>query len=166
MARLGRAQPFPPHIKKHARPTSCEVTGTATATIDEADVAAGGETIILALFGDIWVADGGTFNAERQAIINGLDAASSPALGWNDEVRDKEVVTAVVRTDDRTVTITLTTAASAYDISAQETITVTVPASALALGVAVISTPTFTVDVVSGTVVKDRVGRGVIAFSR
>jgi hypothetical protein len=76
------------------------------------------------------VADDGTFAAQRQAIIDGLDSAQSEATGWNAEVRDKEVVGAVVRTSDTVVTITLT-AAAAYDITADETITVTIPAAAL-----------------------------------
>lgn len=125
------------------------VTGTATATIDEADVVAGAKTIIITLTGDTWVAAGASFNAQRQAIINGLDSAQVEATGWNAEVRDKEVVGAVVRTSDTVVTITLT-AAGAYDITAQETITVTVPAAALVTSTSeVIATPTFTVDFVS-----------------
>ena len=85
------------------------------------------------------------FADERQAIIDGLDAATSPANGWNDEVRDKEVVGAVVRTSNTVVTITLT-AAAAYAIASDETITVTIPASALVTsGSPVVATPTFTV---------------------
>lgn len=85
------------------------------------------------------------FADERQAIIDGLDAATSPTNGWNNEVRDKEVVGAVVRTSDTRVTITLT-AAGAYAIAANETITVTIPASALTTsGDPITATPTFTV---------------------
>lgn len=122
------------------------ITGTATAIIDEVDVAVGGKTIIITLTGDTWVADGPTFNAERQNIINGLDSAQSEVTGWNAEVRDKEVVGAVARTSDTVVTITLSAVAS-YDITVQETITVTVPASALVTSsTEVVGTPTFTVD--------------------
>ncbi|MEE9223057.1 MAG: hypothetical protein V3V40_06330 [Nitrosomonadaceae bacterium] len=127
------------------------ITGTAVATIEEADIVAGGKTIIITLTGDTWVAAGATFEAQRQAIINGLDAASSPTNGWNNEVRDNEVVTAVVRTSDTIVTITLT-AQAGYDISAQEVITVTVPNAALVTNTSDITgVPTFSVDaVVSG----------------
>jgi len=124
------------------------ITGTATATIDESDVVAGGETIIITLANGSWVAAGGTFDAQRQAIIDGLDSAQVEATGWNAEVRDNEVVGAVVRTSQRVVTITLT-AQAAYNISAQETITVTVPASAINEVGAIVGTPTFTVDVVA-----------------
>jgi len=106
------------------------ITGTAAAGLTEAEVVAGGETIIITLTNDTWVAAGATFNAQRQNIIDGLDSAQSEVTGWNAEVRDNEVVTAVVRTSDTVVTITLS-AAAAYDVTADETITVTVPASAL-----------------------------------
>lgn len=124
------------------------LTGTAVPTITETDVVTGGKTIIITLTGDTWVAAGATFDAQRQNIIDGLDAASSPTNGWNNEVRDKEVVTAVVRTSNTVVTITLS-AAGAYDISSTETITCTVPATALVTSTsAVIATPTFTVTAV------------------
>lgn len=106
------------------------ISGTAKGRFTEQAVIAGGKTIILTLSGDTWVAVGATFNAQRANIINGLDSAQSEATGWNAEVRDKEVVTAVVRTSDTVVTITLSVAA-AYDITSSETITVTIPATAL-----------------------------------
>lgn len=125
---------------------SAAVTGTATASITEADVVAGGKTIIITLTGDTWLTSaGGLFDAIRQDIIDGLDSAQAEALGWNNEVRDNLAVTTVVRTSDTVVTITLS-AQAAYDITAQETITVTVPLTALTLGLAPITaSPTFTV---------------------
>jgi hypothetical protein len=149
------------------------ITGTATATIDEDDVIAGGNTIIITLDNGSWVAAGGTFDAQRQAIIDGLDSAQVEATGWNAEVRDKEVVTAVVRTSQKVVTITLT-AQAAYDITAQETITVTVPASAINEVGAIIGTPTFTVDFVvipttaalSGTIVPLSIESQIVAGGR
>ena len=127
------------------------ITGTATASITENDVVTGGKTIIITLAGDIWVAAGATFDAQRSNIIQGLDSAQVEALGWNAEVRDKEVVTSVVRTSDTVVTITLS-ASALYDITSQETITVTVPTTALngATG-PIIGIPTFTVDQVGVT---------------
>ncbi len=113
------------------------------------------------------------FADQRQAIINGLDAASSPAFGWNDEVRDKEVVGAVVRTSNTVVTITLT-AASAYSILGDETVTVTVPAAALTGAAALTAAPTFTVTdltvqpyyVRTGGVPGMRIGRPGTLFGR
>lgn len=120
------------------------ITGTAGDGITEAEVVAGGETIIITLANDTWVAAGAAFDAQRQAIIDGLDSDGVEATGWNAEVRDKEVVGAVVRTSDAVVTITLS-AAAAYDVVANETITVTVPATAVAGAQAIIATPTFAV---------------------
>lgn len=124
---------------------SVAVTGTITATVDEADIRTGGKTLILTVTNDDWVADGATFNAIRDDILAGLTAASSPLHGWNNEVRDVEVVTAVVRTSDKIVTITFT-AAPAYDVSQTETITVTVPAVALVGNGQVVATPAYTID--------------------
>lgn len=53
--------------------TSVALTGTVTATINEDDIIAGGKTIILTLTDDTFVAAGATFDAQRQAIIDGLD---------------------------------------------------------------------------------------------
>jgi len=137
-----------PNFTVNSVAATAAITGTATATIAEADVVAGAKTIIITLANGSWVASGGTFDAQRQAIIDGLDSAQIEATGWNAEVRDKEVVGAVVRTSQRVVTITLT-AQAAYNISAQETITVTVPASAINESGAIVGTPTFTVDVIA-----------------
>jgi len=128
---------------------SAVVTGTATASITEADVVAGGKTIIITLTGDTWIAAGaGSFDLQRDEILQGLDSAQGEALGWNAKVRDLEAVGAVVRTSDTVVTITLSASAT-YDITAQETITVTVPGTALVGTVSVIATPTFGVAQVS-----------------
>jgi len=130
--------------------TTTALTGTVT-TADENDIMGGGETIILTLTNDKWVASGGTFDAVRQDIIDGLDSAQSETFGWNNEVRDKEVVTAVVRTSDTVVTVTLSSSAG-YGISANETITATVPASALAFDTTpVIAAPTFSITDVAST---------------
>ena len=91
------------------------------------------------------MAAGATFDAERQAVIDGLDSAQAEAAGWDAVVQAGLAVTAVVRISDTVVTITLSAVAS-YDITAQETITATVPATALVLtGSAVVASPTFNV---------------------
>jgi len=121
------------------------LSGTATDGITEQEIRVGGDTIIITLHNDTWVTSGANFNAQRQNIINGLDSAQSEGTGWNAEVRDKEVVGAVVRDSDTQVTITLT-AAAAYATTADETITVAVPASALITSaVAVIANVPFSV---------------------
>jgi hypothetical protein len=110
-------------------PATCTVTGTADGASDD-DIVNGGKTVILTISNDTWVASGATFNAQRQNIIDGLDAATSPATGWNNVIRDAIDVSTCVRTSDTVVTITLPAAAT-YDVGADEAITVTVPASAL-----------------------------------
>jgi hypothetical protein len=126
-----------------AGPTAA-LTGTITASATETDIRAGGKTIILTLTGDTWVSAGATFDAQRQNIINGLTAASSPANGWNNVVKAGAAVTDVVRTSNTVVTITLEAFAS-YDITATETVTATIPATALTGGNAITASPTFTV---------------------
>lgn len=106
------------------------ISGTGSPSLTEVEAVAGGETIILTIRNGKWAKAGADFDAARQAIIDGLDSAQSEAAGWNVEIRDKEVVGAVVRTSDTVVTITLT-AAAAYATTATETITVTVPAAAM-----------------------------------
>lgn len=91
------------------------------------------------------------FNDARQAIINGLDSAQAEGTGWDAVVKAGLAVTAVVRTSDTVVTITLPAFAS-YNITAQEVITVTVPAAALVSGGPITGTPTFTVDTFGGVV--------------
>jgi len=103
----------------------------------------GGKTIIITLTGDTWVAAGATFDAIRQDIINGLDAADATANGWNEVIRDTMPVTAVVRTSATVVTITLPVFPT-YAPAATQTITVTVPASAVTLASPITATPTFT----------------------
>lgn len=132
------------------------VSATVTAdALTESDIVAGGKQIVLTVIGDTWVAAGAAFNAIRQDIIDGLDSAQSETLGWNNEVRDKEVVGAVVRTSDTVVTITLT-ASPAYDITANETITVTIPATALSLGLPVVAAQQVSVQAAAGVIAAGR----------
>ena len=138
-------------INLTAEAVSAAITGTATDSITEADIVTGGKTIIITLTNDTWVTAGATFNAQRQAIINGLDSAQSEGTGWDAVVKATQGVGGVVRTSDTVVTITLD-AQAGYDITAEETITITVPSSALTgAGGAVAATPTFTVDMVAAT---------------
>jgi hypothetical protein len=122
-------------------------TAAATGTIGgkiaftETEIVDGTEVTTITLVNDTWVTTGATFDAQRQNIIDGFDSAQVEATGWNAEVRDKEVVGAVVRTSDTLVTITWT-ASPLYDVTADEVITATIPATSLTGGVAVNGTPT------------------------
>jgi len=135
-------------------PVTCSLSGTVTATIDEADIVVGGKTIILTLAADTWVAPGtGPIGstADTQAIIDGIDAASSPANGWNLVVQPGIETADLVRTSDTVATITLDAEAT-YDISAQEVITAVIPAAAMVISASTVTaSPTFTVDFVTPT---------------
>jgi hypothetical protein len=135
-----------------AGPTAA-LSGTVEPSATESEIVAGGETVILTLTDDTWVANGATFNAQRQNIINGIVSAQSETNGWNAE-RSNIGVTAVARTSSTVVTITLPALAN-YAITATETLTVTIPATALVGGEAIVASPTFqiTATAAPGTVV-------------
>ena len=93
-------------------------------------------TIVITLSNDTWVAAGGTFNAQRQGILNGMNSAQSETYGWDAEVAatGKTGVAQCVRTDDTVCTITLLPAeVAAYRITSNEVVTVTIPAAAMVL---------------------------------
>ena len=128
---------------------SASLTGTATASITEVDVVAGGKTIILTLSGDTWIAAGaGSFDLQRANIIAGLTSAQSELLGWNNVVKVLQSVGGVVRTSNTVVTITLDAEAT-YDITAGETVTATIPGTAVAGGLAIVASPPFTISAIS-----------------
>jgi hypothetical protein len=128
-----------------AATASAAITGTVGDGALESEIVSTGGTIIITLTNDTWVASGAAFDAQRQNIIDGLDAAASPATGWNTLIRDVIDVSTVARTSDTVVTITIP-ATGAYAIDADETITVTVPATALVTsGTNVTATPTITI---------------------
>lgn len=119
------------------------IAGTLSDGATEQEVFRGFEDLILTLDGATW-ATGTDFNSARQGIINGITSAQNELAGWNNEVRDKLSVAAVVRGSDATIFIFFP-AFSGYDISALETITVTVPASAHSGDTALIASTTFAI---------------------
>ena len=126
-----------------------QVSGTVLGSL-EADLVAGGKTLIIELTYDQWLPAGTEFNDQRQAIIDGITASASPTNGWNNEVRDNESVTSVERTSDTVVTITFTGAAG-YNVSVAESVQVTVPGTALEGTEDIIATPSFSVGAQAGT---------------
>lgn len=152
MARLGRSQPFRPLVQQRRfANASAALTGTITASVTEADIVAGGTTLIITLTGDTWVTAGATFDGQRQNIINGIDSDVSEAGGWDLVVKALQGEAGVVRTSDTVVTITWDAQAT-YDITATETITCTIPSTAVNLAAGIVATPAFTVSAV-GTAV-------------
>lgn len=136
-------------VEETTSTVSAVVSGTIVSSTTEADIVAGGKTVIITLTGDTWIAAGaGSFDLQRDEILQGLDSAQSETFGWNLVVRDLEPITSVVRTSDTVVTITMAGSAT-YNITAQETITMTVPSTAVVGAVSIGATPTFTVDLVT-----------------
>jgi len=123
---------------------SAAITGTGAAGITEAEIVAGGETIIITLTGDTWVPDDGTFAGIRQDIIDGLAGSGGDTT---DQLQDGLAVTDVVRTDDNTVTITAS-AIPGYDVASTATYEWTIPASSVVGGSPIVATPTFNVTAV------------------
>ncbi len=124
----------------HAGTTSASITGTIFGAT-EADIVAGGKTIIITLTNDTFVAAGAAFNAQRQAILDGI--ATTHGI-----LTDNQPVTTVARTSDTVATITLD-ADPAYDILSTDTGEVTVPAAALTGAVAIVGSPTFSITAVA-----------------
>ena len=152
MARLGRAYPARPLIRRFSvYLKTASLSGTIVPTVTEADIVAGGKTLIITLTNDTWIAAGAaSFDLQRQNIINGVTSAQSEVLGWNLVPKALQSVTGVVRTSDTVVTITWD-AFPTYNITATETITVTAPATAITGGVAIIAVPTFSVTATAST---------------
>jgi hypothetical protein len=133
------------HIEYTVVEPTAVVTGTAVSGgVTEAEIVAGGETLIITLTDDTWVATVGDDNAITDALIAGITSAGSEAFGWTAEVRDNMVFGDVTRTSDTVVTVTLA-AEAVYAITTDETITVTIPATALTAAGEVVATPTFDV---------------------
>lgn len=109
-------------------------SGTLTAIPTEAEIIAGGKTIILTLVNGTWLDAGTDFDSVRQDIINGLRSNKSEVTGWNALVRDVLAVTAVARTSAAIVTITLP-AIPLYKITADEKLHFQVPHTAVIRGV-------------------------------
>ncbi|MDA0269545.1 MAG: IPT/TIG domain-containing protein [Chloroflexi bacterium] len=128
-----------------AAAATAAITGTIQAGNNtEGHIVAGGGTIIITLTNDTWVADDGTFAAQRQNIINGISSAQAEGTGWNAVVRAGLVVGNVVRTSATVVTVTLPAFAT-YNITANETVTVTVPGTAVTGGNPIVAAPTFNI---------------------
>ena len=123
---------------------SAALTGTAADGATEAQIVSGGETIIITLTGDTWVATVGADNAITDALIAGIDSGSAEAAGWDAVVKANMVFGDITRDSTTQVTVLLA-AESTYSITANETITVTIPASALTAATEITATPTFVI---------------------
>lgn len=116
-------------------------TATVTATVaTEAGVRTGGGVIKMMLTFDTFVAAGATFDATRQAILDGLSGSLATSTAWNEAVAAALAVGNVARASSTVATITLpAVAAYALPAGVAETVTVTIPATALSGGVALVA---------------------------
>jgi len=127
------------------------LTGTLSDGATEAEIVSGGQTLIMTLTGDTWVATVGDDNAITQALIDGISSAQSEANGWNIRVRDALLFGDVTRDSSTQVTVLLP-AYGSYNITSNESLTATVPASALVTSsTAIIATPGFITVTVVGS---------------
>jgi hypothetical protein len=109
--------------------TNVVISGTILPSVQAKDIQDGGKTIIITLENDTWLAGGVLFDAVRQDILDGITTDASHGR-WLQYGIGAQPVSAVVRTSDTVVTITLV-AAPDYEIRGTETITVKVPNAAL-----------------------------------
>lgn len=109
----------------------------------ESEVVTGGKVATLTLTGAEWAPAGPAFNAQRRAVINGLDSAQAEAHGWDVE-KANIPDSALVRTSDTVATLTLP-ALGAYAITVNEVITPTIPASATTADAPIVATGTATI---------------------
>ena len=134
---------------EHEITFSATLTGTATANVTESQVVTGGLTIIITLSNDTWVAEGATFDAQRQNIIDGLVSAQSDTAGFNEVIVAELPVTAVVRTSATVVTITLTDfdgdPYTAFDITQSHVVSGEIPGTAVLSGSPISATGTITI---------------------
>jgi len=127
---------------------SYDPIGEATGTIipggcTEAEIVAGGKTIVITLTNSIWESDIGTDCANTTALIAGFDSDEDEAGGWNAKIRDDDMDhTWITRDSDTQVTVDLAAVAD-YQITANETITVTIPDAAVTTDGEIVATPSF-----------------------
>jgi|GEM_PF-2059076 len=120
------------------------ITGTIT-TATETDIFEGGSTIIITLTDDTWASDVTSNATKRNALLSGM-VASTEDKEWKKVITAlKAAPSAVERTSDTIITITLP-AVNTYNITADQTLTLSIPASALTLGSStVVAVPSLTI---------------------
>lgn len=121
-------------------------TMAITASITEAQIQAGGETVTLTLTNGTWKSTVGSDNSITTALIAGFSGDDTGSTGWDDVVQSTLDHSDIVRTSDTVVTITLDAAAT-YDVDEDETITVIVPAVAVNGQTAALASDTFDISI-------------------
>jgi len=134
------------------------VMGSSASPMSEANIVAGGNTIVYTLTSDTWVYDIATNLSKYNALFESL-ALTSPTTDENGmwtAVISAMNAGSIARTSDTVVTVTLP-AVPAYHITAAQTITPSIPSNLVNSGVSPAVASTFTISpvtaAVSGTIV-------------
>lgn len=135
------------------------LSGTAIAGgVLEAEVVAGGETLIITLENDKWVPTIGADNAITTAFLAAITGSASGAGSFDDEVA--LVHGNLVRTSDTILTLTLP-ASAGYSLAGDETITVPPTAASVVRG-EVAAAVTFDVSIITIALTGTMVAGGVL----
>jgi type IV pilus biogenesis protein CpaD/CtpE len=121
------------------------LSGTALSAT-EAEIAAGGKTIVLTLTNGTFATKIASDPLKRDALFDGLTAGSDTAE-WAEVIAALKAAgtSAVARNSDTQVTITLP-AVAGYDISGDQTITLSIPSGSISgVSSTVTATPTVTI---------------------
>ncbi len=112
--------------------SKADLSGTLISTpVSETDILTGGKKLIITLSDGQWVTDIKTNESKRNALFSGL-VASTDATAWAKVVTALRTAgqTAIERTDNYTITITLP-AVAGYNIAANQYVTMTIPATCM-----------------------------------
>jgi hypothetical protein len=118
--------------------TVASLSGTLlSAPVSEADIAAGGKTLVITLTDGQWATDIATDKMKREALFTGLKLnGTTDASQWNNVVAALKTASAltgqttIVRNSDSIVTIKLPVVAT-YKITANQTVTLNIPATSI-----------------------------------
>ena len=135
-----------PHPLRNESPTPAAVlTGSLSDDATEAEIVNGGETVIITLANDTWVATIGENNDITTNFIAGIDSNQDfDNFDWDSIVKGGLTYQNITRNDGTTVTVLLP-AFNTYDIDSNETITITIPADSLTAGEVVVASPSFSI---------------------
>lgn len=124
---------------------SVAASGTLVTDVEtfEADIVAGAKTIILDLTDATWIGSA-AFGTVQDDIIAAITSTGNEATGWNAVRGTIDATSAVVRSSDTRVTITLP-ALVAYEIEANEVLSFRAPAAATSVSNTLLAPETATV---------------------
>lgn len=134
---------------------SAKLSGSAVSGVTEADIAAGGKTIVITLTGDVWALDVATDSTKRNNLLDRLTATgtNSDETKWTAALGSFKTSansnsTVVVRSSDTVVTITLP-AYTGFELSGDLIVSLNIPKEVLTTASTSITTSSFTVSAIT-----------------